>query len=140
MMIVFYRDPIDAILLEQQMNSHMRSYNDSTISQYFSQDAMSVVERAKHHLHMIHMPNSSAAFPDTMLPQMYQRQHFGNLNIGLWQTFWPQHLHSDVLSAMNIPKNESFQPIPTANRNTEKREKYIQKFKPYKLPSTSTEK
>lgn len=122
------------------MNSHMRTFGDSSVSQFFTQDALSAVERAKHHLHMIHLPNTSSPFSDSMLPQMYQRQHFGNLNIGLWQSFWPQHLHTDVITAMNVPKNEPIQTLSPSARYMEKREKYTQKFKPYKLPPSDNDK
>lgn len=96
-----FRDPIDALLLEQHMNTPFRSYNDASLSQLVAQDAMAFVERAKQHLQMF----GGSPYPDAILPQMYGRPNMAGLNLGLWQGFWPQQLPPGFLSGMSMPKS-----------------------------------
>lgn len=83
------------------MNAPFRPYGDNSLSQLVAQDAMAFVERAKQHLQMFgNNPNAAAAaaaYQESILPQLYQRQ---NLNMGLWQGFWPQHIPPNFLSGI----------------------------------------
>lgn len=83
------------------MNAPFRAYGDNSLSQLVAQDAMAFVERAKQHLQMFgNNPNAAAAaaaYQESILPQLYQRQ---NLNMGLWQGFWPQHIPPNFLTGI----------------------------------------
>ncbi|XP_055300183.1 T-box protein H15-like isoform X2 [Sitodiplosis mosellana] len=160
----FGRDPIDALLLEQHMNAPFRPYGDNSLSQLVAQDAMAFVERAKQHLQMFgNNPNAAAAaaaYQESILPQLYQRQ---NLNMGLWQGFWPQHIPPNFLSGIagvggqsggpgvglpNVAKpsispsgssQTTTSPTPsivTAASMVDMREKYFKRFSPYQIPQT----
>lgn len=86
------------------MNAPFRPYGDNSLSQLVAQDAMAFVERAKQHLQMFgNNPNAAAAaaaYQESILPQLYQRQNLNNLNMGLWQGFWPQHIPPNFLSGI----------------------------------------
>lgn len=155
------RDPIDALLLEQHMNAPFRPYGDNSLSQLVAQDAMAFVERAKQHLQMFgNNPNAAAAaaaYQESILPQLYQRQ---NLNMGLWQGFWPQHIPPNFLSGIAgvtqqtppptvvVPgvtkpsispsgSNSTTSPTPSivnAASMVDMREKYFKRFSPYQIP------
>lgn len=112
----FCRDPIDALLLEQHMNAPFRPYGDNSLSQLVAQDAMAFVERAKQHLQMFgNNPNAAAAaaaYQESILPQLYQRHNLNNINMGLWQGFWPQHLPPNFLSGISQQQQQAPPPPP----------------------------
>lgn len=158
------RDPIDALLLEQHMNAPFRPYGDSSLSQLVAQDAMAFVERAKQHLQMFgNNPNAAAAaaaYQESILPQLYQRQNLNNLNMGLWQGFWPQHMPPNFLSGIagvgqqpqpggpglapgvtkpmistaSISPNGSNKTTSPTPSMVDMREKYFKRFSPYQIP------
>lgn len=111
------RDPIDALLLEQHMNAPFRPYGDNSLSQLVAQDAMAFVERAKQHLQMFgNNPNAAAAaaaYQESILPQLYQRHNLNNLNMGLWQGFWPQHIPPNFLPGIAPPPPNAMQQQPS---------------------------
>lgn len=143
------------------MNAPFRPYGDNSLSQLVAQDAMAFVERAKQHLQMFgNNPNAAAAaaaYQESILPQLYQRQ---NLNMGLWQGFWPQHIPPNFLSGIagvgqqtpppsvvmqGVTKpsispsgsNSTTSPTPSivnAASMVDMREKYFKRFSPYQIP------
>lgn len=149
------------------MNAPFRPYGDNSLSQLVAQDAMAFVERAKQHLQMFgNNPNAAAAaaaYQESILPQLYQRQNLNNLNMGLWQGFWPQHIPPNFLSGManvgqptqpggpslngaGIPKaivstasvspngsNSTTSPTPSGPM-VDMRDKYFKRFSPYQIP------
>lgn len=135
------RDPIDALLLEQHMNAPFRFANDASLSQLVAQDAMAFVERAKQHLQMFGGGagggggSSGSPYQDSsILPQLYQRPNIGNLNLGLWQGFWPQQIPPGFLAGIATQKNVV---SPTQNSSaaaSDLREKYFKRFSPYQIP------
>lgn len=85
------------------MNAPFRPYGDGSLSQLVAQDAMAFVERAKQHLQMFgNNPNAAAAaYQESILPQLYQRHNLNNINMGLWQGFWPQHIPANFLTGIS---------------------------------------
>lgn len=140
------------------MNAPFRPYGDNSLSQLVAHDAMAFVERAKQHLQMFgNNPNAAAAaaaYQESILPQLYQRQ---NLNMGLWQGFWPQHIPPNFLSGIagvgqSTPPppqtvvvqgvaKPSLSPSGSSGATTsptpsmvDMREKYFKRFSPYQIP------
>lgn len=91
-------------MLEQHLNGPFRPYGDGSLSQLVAQDAMAFMERAKQHLQMFgNNPNAvaaAAAYQESILPQLYQRHNLNNINLGLWQGFWPQQIPPNFLAGM----------------------------------------
>lgn len=146
------------------MNAPFRPYGDNSLSQLVAQDAMAFVERAKQHLQMFgNNPNAAAAaaaYQESILPQLYQRQNLNNLNMGLWQGFWPQHIAPNFLSGIasvsqqpgtaltqgvNKPiisnasispngSNKTTSPTPSTVSMVDMRDKYFKRFSPYQIP------
>lgn len=98
------------------MNAPFRPYGDNSLSQLVAQDAMAFVERAKQHLQMFgNNPNAAAAaaaYQESILPQLYQRHNLNNINMGLWQGFWPQHLPPNFLSGISQQQQTPPPPPP----------------------------
>lgn len=149
------------------MNAPFRPYGDNSLSQLVAQDAMAFVERAKQHLQMFgNNPNAAAAaaaYQESILPQLYQRQNLNNLNMGLWQGFWPQHIPPNFLSGianvgqptqpggpslngggMSKPIVSNASVSPNGSNSTtsptpsgpmvDMRDKYFKRFSPYQIP------
>lgn len=149
------------------MNTPFRPYGDNSLSQLVAQDAMAFVERAKQHLQMFgNNPNAAAAaaaYQESILPQLYQRQNLNNLNMGLWQGFWPQHIPPNFLSGIagvgqpgpqpgpgltpgmtkpmistaSVSPNGSSKttsPTPSTVSMVDMRDKYFKRFAPYQIP------
>lgn len=100
-----------------------------------AQDAMAFVERAKQHLQMF---GGGSPYQDANLLQMYQRPNLGNINLGLWQGFWPQQIPSGFLSTIAAAPKNLTQPhqnaTQTSSTSAELRDKYFKRFSPYQIP------
>lgn len=122
------------------MNAPFRFANDASLSQLVAQDAMAFVERAKQHLQMFGggAGGSTATSPyqETILPQLYQQRppNIGNINLGLWQGFWPQQIPPGFLAGIATQKNMASPPQNANVAASDLREKYFKRFSPYQIP------
>jgi T-box protein 20 len=90
-----YRDPMDALLLEQHLRSPLRIFPDPMMAQLMPQSmdndgaSAALLEKARQHLQMW----GRSPYTELLLPQMYQRPNINAaLNLGLWQGQWSPQL------------------------------------------------
>lgn len=90
---------MDHMLFEQHLRAPLRFFPDSMLAHFSAQDSESasaaLLEKARQHLQMM----GRAPYPELLLPQMYQRPNFPQLNLSLWQNQLPPQLSAGFLSA-----------------------------------------
>ncbi|XP_064539554.1 T-box protein H15 [Drosophila montana] len=103
----FDRDPMEALLLEQQLRSPLRLFPDPLMQQFAQQGAadpasMALFEKARQHLQMF---GGNSPYAQLMMPQMYQAAAAAPPPPGLgafhmFQQQWPQ-LTAGFLASAN---------------------------------------
>lgn len=89
-LLCLYRDPMDALLLEQHLRSPLGLFPDPMMAQLIPQSMdAALLEKARQHLQMW----GRSPYTELLLPQMYQRPNMNAaLNLGLWQGQWSPQL------------------------------------------------
>ncbi|ALC38567.1 mid [Drosophila busckii] len=104
----FDRDPMEALLLEQQLRSPLRLFPDPLMQQFAAQQgaadpaSMALFEKARQHLQMF---GGNSPYAQLMMPQMYQAAQAAPPPHGLgafhmFQQQWPQ-LTAGFLASAN---------------------------------------
>uniref|UniRef100_A0A1B0AYU7 T-box domain-containing protein n=1 Tax=Glossina palpalis gambiensis TaxID=67801 RepID=A0A1B0AYU7_9MUSC len=102
----FDRDPMEALLLEQQLRSPLRLFPDPLMQQFAAQQAsdptsMALFEKARQHLQMF---GGNSPYAQLMIPQMYAQQPPPPTGLGAFhmafQQQWPQ-LTAGFLASAN---------------------------------------
>ncbi|XP_037959814.1 T-box protein H15 [Teleopsis dalmanni] len=101
----FDRDPMEALLLEQQLRSPLRLFPDPLMQQFAAQQAadpasMAIFEKARQHLQMF---GGNSPYAQLMMPQMYAQQAPPPPGLGAFHMFqqqWPQ-LTAGFLASAN---------------------------------------
>ena len=91
----FDRDPMEALLLEQQLRSPLRLFPDPLMQQFAAQQgvdptSMAIFEKARQHLQMF---GGNSPYAQLMMPQMYAQQAPpppGPDAFHMFQQQWPQ--------------------------------------------------
>lgn len=135
-----FRDPMDALLLEQHLRAPLRLFPDPIMSQFAPQDAdaasAALLEKARQQLQMW----GRSPYTELLLPQMYQRPNLNALNLGLWQGQWPPQLSAGFLSATSqnrTPPPVSSTPSSSGSPSPDIRAKSFARFSPYQIPHHS---
>lgn len=101
----FDRDPMEALLLEQQLRSPLRLFPDPLMQQFAAQQgadptSMAIFEKARQHLQMF---GGNSPYAQLMMPQMYAQQAPPPPGLGAFHMFqqqWPQ-LTAGFLASAN---------------------------------------
>ncbi|XP_061394337.1 T-box protein H15-like [Musca vetustissima] len=101
----FDRDPMEALLLEQQLRSPLRLFPDPLMQQFAAQQgadpaSMAIFEKARQHLQMF---GGNSPYAQLMMPQMYAQQGPPPPGLGAFHMFqqqWPQ-LTAGFLASAN---------------------------------------
>ncbi|KAM8717223.1 hypothetical protein ACLKA7_004000 [Drosophila subpalustris] len=98
----FDRDPMEALLLEQQLRSPLRLFPDPLMQQFAAQQgdpaSMALFEKARQHLQMF---GGNSPYAQLMMPQMYQAAAAAPQHpFHMFQQQWPQ-LTAGFLASAN---------------------------------------
>lgn len=159
----FDRDPMEALLLEQQLRSPLRLFPDPLMQQFAQQGAdptsIAIFEKARQHLQMF---GGNSPYAQLMMPQMYQQAPPppGLGAFHMFQQQWPQ-LTAGFLASANqqaaaaqaaaaqaaavqaAAANRTPPPPPTASTpsstssgspSPDMRPRQFQRFSPYQMP------
>jgi T-box protein 20 len=139
----FYRDPMEALMLEQHMRSPFGIFPDPIMAQLMQQDADNAsavfLEKARQHLQIF----GRTPYTDLLMPQVYQRQNFGGLNLGLWQNQWPPQIAGGFLNNNSAPRttpSPASTSISSGSPPLDMRAKHFQRFSPYQVPQNHSPK
>ena len=137
---------MDALLLEQHLRAPLRLFPEPLMPQFGHQDtdgaSAALLEKARQHLQMW----GRSPYTELLLPQMYQRPGLGALNLGLWQSQWPQ-LSAGFLSANaaaaagagpRTPPPPVSTPSSSGSPSPDMRAKHFSRFSPYQVPNSSS--
>lgn len=141
--LLFSRDPMDSFLLEQHLRTPLRLFPDPFSPQMLQQDPeaqAALIEKARQHLQMW----GRTAYPELLLPQMYQRSNLGGLHISLWQAAsqWPPAgflaanaaAAAQSQNAARTPPPAVSTPSSSGSPSPDMRTKHFQRFSPYQIP------
>lgn len=135
-----FRDPMDALLLEQHLRTPLRLFPEPLMPQFMPQDAdgasAALIEKARQHLQMW---GGRSPYTDLLLPQVYQRPNLSALNLGLWQGQWPTQLSAGFLQSAAAAQSRTPPPVSTPSSSgspsPDMRAKHFARFSPYQVQS-----